>query len=84
MVQSLGINITKYFCCLYGGAGMAALGGVLVLTYSGMIHAGTEIEFGILAFIVVVIGGMGSFPGSILAAILVGLSGSFMAYYVPI
>lgn len=62
---------------------MAALGGVLLGPYSGVIHAGMGMDFAILAFIVVVIGGMGNFKGSILAAILVGLSGSFMAYYVP-
>ena len=84
MVQSLGINIHKVFMLVFMvGAGMAALGGVLVGPYSGVIHAGMGMEFAILAFIVVVIGGMGSFPGSILAAILVGISGSFMAYYVP-
>ncbi|MFE8700292.1 branched-chain amino acid ABC transporter permease [Cytobacillus sp. FJAT-54145] len=84
MVQALGINIQKVFMLVFMiGAGMAALGGVLLGPYSGVIHADMGMEFAILAFIVVVIGGMGSFPGSILAAILVGLSGSFMAYYVP-
>jgi branched-chain amino acid transport system permease protein len=84
MVQALGININKVFMLVFMiGAAMAALGGVLLGPYSGVIHAEMGMEFAILAFIVVVIGGMGSFPGSILAAILVGLSGSFMAYYVP-
>jgi len=84
MVQALGINIQKVFMFVFmAGAGMAALGGILLGPYSGVIHAEMGMEFAILAFIVVVIGGMGSFPGSILAAILVGLSGSFMAYYVP-
>ncbi|MDQ0153816.1 branched-chain amino acid ABC transporter permease [Robertmurraya andreesenii] len=84
MVQALGINIKRVFMLVFMiGAGMAALGGVLLGPYSGVIHAEMGMEFAILAFIVVVIGGMGSFPGSILAAILVGLSGSFMAYYVP-
>ncbi|WP_071396237.1 branched-chain amino acid ABC transporter permease [Bacillus tuaregi] len=84
MVQSLGINIQRVFMFVFmAGAGMAALGGVLLGPYSGVIHAGMGMEFAILAFIVVVIGGMGSFSGSILAAILVGVSGSFMAYYVP-
>lgn len=84
MVQSLGININKIFMFVFMiGSAMAALGGVLLGPYSGVIHAEMGMEFAILAFIVVVIGGMGSFPGSILAAILVGLSGSFMAYYVP-
>lgn len=84
MVQALGINIQKVFMLVFMiGAGMAALGGVLLAPYSGVIYAEMGLEFAILAFIVVVIGGMGSFPGSILAAILVGLAGSFMAYYVP-
>lgn len=84
MVQALGINIQKVFMFVFMiGAGMAALGGMLLGPYSGVIHAGMGMEFAILAFIVVVIGGMGNFKGSVLAAILVGLSGSFMAYYVP-
>ncbi|WP_147533159.1 branched-chain amino acid ABC transporter permease [Bacillus marasmi] len=84
MVQALGINIQRVFMLVFMvGAGMAALGGVLLGPYSGVIHAEMGMEFAILAFIVVVIGGMGNFSGSILAAILVGLSGSFMAYYVP-
>lgn len=84
MVQALGINIQRVFMLVFMvGAGMAALGGVLLGPYSGVIHADMGMEFAILAFIVVVIGGMGNFSGSILAAILVGISGSFMAYYVP-
>jgi branched-chain amino acid transport system permease protein len=84
MVQALGINIKKVFMFVFMiGSGMAALGGVLFGPYSGVIHAGMGLEFAILAFIVVVIGGMGNFTGSVMAAILVGLSGSFMAYYVP-
>ncbi|MGM0836917.1 MAG: branched-chain amino acid ABC transporter permease [Bacillota bacterium] len=84
MVQALGINIKRVFMLVFMvGAAMAALGGMLLGPYSGVIYAEMGLEFGILAFIVVVIGGMGSITGSVLAAILVGLSGSFMAYYVP-
>jgi branched-chain amino acid transport system permease protein len=84
MVQALGINIKKVFMLVFMfGSAIAALGGVLLGPYSGVIYAEMGLEFGILAFIVVVIGGMGSITGSVLAAILVGLSGSFMAYYVP-
>ncbi|WP_062350784.1 branched-chain amino acid ABC transporter permease [Bacillus kwashiorkori] len=84
MVQALGINIQKVFLFVFIlGSAMAALGGALLAPYSGVIYAEMGLEFAILAFIVVVIGGMGSFPGSLFAAILVGLSGSFMAYYVP-
>lgn len=84
MVQALGINIKKVFMYVFMiGSGMAALGGVLFGPYSGVIHAEMGMDFAILAFIVVVIGGMGNFTGSVLAAILVGLSSSFMAYYLP-
>lgn len=84
MVQALGINIKKIFMFVFMiGSAMAALGGALLGPYSGSIYAEMGLEFAILAFIVVVIGGMGSFTGSLFAAILVGLSGSFMAYYVP-
>ena len=84
MVQALGINIKRVFLFVFmTGAALAALGGALMAPYSGVIYAEMGMEFAILAFIVVVIGGMGSFPGSLLAAILVGLAGSYMAYYVP-
>jgi branched-chain amino acid transport system permease protein len=84
MVQSLGINIRFVFMAVFMvGAALAALSGILHAPYSGVIYAEMGLEFSILAFIVVVIGGMGSFTGSLFAAILVGLAQAFMAYYVP-
>ncbi|WP_019120211.1 branched-chain amino acid ABC transporter permease [Brevibacillus massiliensis] len=84
MVEVLGFNIKKVFLSVFMlGSGMAALGGVLFAPYSGVIHAEIAMDYGILAFIVVVIGGMGSVAGSALAAVLVGLLGAYMAYYVP-
>ncbi|SEI80659.1 amino acid/amide ABC transporter membrane protein 1, HAAT family (TC 3.A.1.4.-) [Bhargavaea ginsengi] len=84
MVQALGIDINKVFLYVFmAGAALAALAGALMAPYSGVVYAEMGLEFAILAFIVVVIGGMGSFPGSLLAAILVGLAGSYMAYFVP-
>ncbi len=84
MVQALGINIKKVFALVFMfGAGLASLGGVLLGPYSGAINPSIGMEKMLLAFIVVVIGGMGSIKGSALAGILVGLSGAFMAYYFP-
>jgi len=84
MVQALGINIKRVFLYVFmTGAALAALGGALMAPYSGVIYAEMGMDFAILAFIVVVIGGMGSFPGSLLAAILVGLAGGYMAYFMP-
>ncbi|NNV07805.1 branched-chain amino acid ABC transporter permease [Geobacillus sp. C56-T2] len=84
MVQALGINIRNVFLFVFIlGASMAGLSGILLGPYSGVIHSGIGLEYGILAFIVVVIGGMGSIVGSVLASVLVGLAGSFAAYYIP-
>ncbi|GAB6004705.1 branched-chain amino acid ABC transporter permease [Geobacillus kaustophilus GBlys] len=84
MVQALGIDIRKVFLFVFIlGASMAGLSGILLGPYSGVIHSGIGLEYGILAFIVVIIGGMGSMLGSVLASVLVGLAGSFAAYYVP-
>lgn len=84
MVQALGINIKKVFLFVFIlGSSMAALGGMLFAPYSGVIHAGIGMDYGILAFIVVVIGGMGSIVGSAMAALLVGILGAFMTYFVP-
>lgn len=84
MVQALGINIKRVFLYVFmTGSALAALGGLLMAPYSGVVYAEMGMEYAILGFIVVVIGGMGSFSGSLMAAILVGLAGSFMAYYVP-
>lgn len=84
MVQALGINIKRMFLYVFmTGSALAALGGMLMAPYSGVIYSEMGMEYAILGFIVVVIGGMGSFSGSLMAAILVGLAGSFMAYYVP-
>lgn len=84
MVQALGVNIKRVFLLVFmTGAALAAFGGALMAPYSGVIYAEMGLDFAILAFIVVVIGGMGSFPGSLFAAALVGLAGSYMAYYVP-
>ena len=84
MVQALGINIRKIFLFVFMlGAGMAGLAGLLFGPYSGVIYAEIGLEYGILAFIVVIIGGMGSVLGSMLAAVLVGVLGAYAAYFLP-
>ena len=47
MVQALGINIKRIFMFVFMlGSGMAALSGILLGPYSGVIHAGMGLEFG--------------------------------------
>lgn len=84
MVQALGFNIKSIFSFVFLlGAGMAALGGALLAPYSGVVFSEMGMHYAVLAFIVVIIGGMGSVKGSAIAALLVGLVGAFMAFYLP-
>ncbi|MEK5271428.1 branched-chain amino acid ABC transporter permease [Aeribacillus sp. FSL K6-8394] len=84
MVQALGINIKGVFSFVFLlGAGMAALGGFLLGPYSGVIFADMGMQYAVLAFIVVIIGGLGSIQGAAVASIIVGLAGAYTAYYYP-
>lgn len=73
MVGALGISLQPYMASVAAlGIGLAALAGVLLAPiYS--IHPAMGQEIITPAFVVVVIGGLGSFWGVILAALLVGL-----------
>ncbi|MBT9176397.1 MAG: High-affinity branched-chain amino acid transport system permease protein LivH [Firmicutes bacterium] len=84
MVQALGINIKLYFAAVFaGGAGLAALGGALYAPLVGSVWSGMGIDNQILAFIVVILGGMGSFYGSAVGSILIGLTSAFTAWFFP-
>ena len=73
MVGALGISLQPYMAAVAGlGIGLAALAGVLLAPiYS--IHPAMGQEIITPAFVVVVIGGLGSFLGVVVAALLVGL-----------
>jgi branched-chain amino acid transport system permease protein len=74
MVQALGINVRRIFTLVFAlGTGLAALGGVAAAPFVG-VNPGLGQEFLLLAFIAVVIGGMGSYSGAALGALLVGLA----------
>jgi branched-chain amino acid transport system permease protein len=83
MANALGVDIRRIRSWVFGiGCGLAALGGVLaaplVTASNGM--AGTVI---IDAFVIVIIGGMGSFLGSLIGALLIGFVQVFGNYYAP-
>ena len=83
MANALGVDVKLIRSCVFGiGCGLAALGGVLaaplVTASNGM--AGTVI---IDAFVIVIIGGMGSFLGSLIGALLIGFVQVFGNYYAP-
>lgn len=81
MVHALGTDVDLVRTGVFGlGCAMAALGGVLaaplVTAFLGM---GTTVV--IDAFVIVIIGGMGSFLGSLIGSILVGFVQVLGAYY---
>jgi branched-chain amino acid transport system permease protein len=77
MVEALGINVRRVFTLVFAlGAGLAGLGGVVAAPFLG-VYPGMALEFLLQAFIVVVIGGLGSVPGAALGALLVGLARAY-------
>jgi branched-chain amino acid transport system permease protein len=83
MSSALGINVGRvYFVTFTSGAALGALGGALTApTISVVPGIGAEVI--VLAFAVVVIGGLGSLPGAALGAIIVGLVRSAAVHYQP-
>jgi branched-chain amino acid transport system permease protein len=82
MVQALGIDVQRAFTIVFAIGGMAAgLAGMLAGTYYGTIDPGRGTSMLIFAFIVVIIGGLGSVTGSAVAAIVVGVLQQFLNYY---
>ncbi len=73
MVGALGVNIQLLFAAVFAlGAALAGLAGMLITPITGAsIGMGNEII--IVAFVVIIVGGIGSMKGAFIAAILVGL-----------
>jgi branched-chain amino acid transport system permease protein len=82
MVTALGIDVRKAFTLVFALGGVAAaLAGVLSGVYFGAIDPERGTSLLIFAFIVVVIGGLGSIAGSAVAAVIVGLTQQYANYY---
>lgn len=82
MVTALGIDVRKAFTLVFAVGGAAAgLGGVLASQYFGYVspHLGGSLL--IFAFIVTVIGGLGSLTGAAVASVLVAVLQQFANYY---
>ena len=84
MVAVLGIRLQPYMTAIVVlGVGLAALAGVLFAPISG-VHPAMGSDIMTAAFVVVVIGGLGSFWGVVLAALLVGVvRGVTVQFYAP-
>jgi branched-chain amino acid transport system permease protein len=74
MARALGYDLSKLRLLVFGlGAGLAGLAGIIMVPIWGLRpHVGVDVV--IPAFLIIVLGGVGSFWGAVIAAILVGLS----------
>jgi branched-chain amino acid transport system permease protein len=72
MAEALGINVKRVYVQAFTiGCLMAGLGGAVVMPLSGAV-LGMGVDALILAFVVVVIGGLGSLEGALVGALIVG------------
>jgi len=83
MAEIVGVRVPVMFTAVFAfGAWLAALGGALAAPHQSVGPAMGE-HIIIESFIVVVIGGMGSFPGAFVGALILGLLSSFGTTLVP-
>lgn len=81
MAKSFGIPVNRVYSWVFGlGAGLAAAGAVLVVPIQ-QAHYLMGHDPLLLSFIVVIIGGLGSLPGTVIAAILIGMSDGIISVF---
>lgn len=80
---SMGINVSRFYLVTFTvGTALAAVGGALTAPTVSVVP-GMGVEVIVLAFAVVVIGGLGSLQGAALGALIVGLVRSAAIHYLP-
>lgn len=83
MSQAMGINVNAVFLVTFVlGAMLGALGGAYVAPTIS-VNPGVGVEVIVLAFAVVVIGGMGSIPGAMIGSLVVGVSRAASVHLFP-
>jgi branched-chain amino acid transport system permease protein len=83
MALLLGINVDKVISTTFVvGSALAALGGVLIANHIGQINFFIGFIAGIKAFTAAVLGGIGSIPGAVLGALILGWTESFSTGYI--
>lgn len=81
MALAFGIPVERVYAMVFGiGAGLAALAAVLIVPIS-QAHYLMGADPLLLSFIVVIIGGLGSLPGTVVAAVLIGLSDGIISVF---
>lgn len=81
MALAFGIPVERVYAMVFGiGAGLAALAAVLIVPIQ-QAHYMMGADPLLLSFIVVIIGGLGSLPGTVVAAIIIGLSDGIISVF---
>ena len=81
MLDGLGVNVRRVFTLTFAGsAALAALAGLLLAPVF-TVYPQMGVEMILLAFIVVILGGMGSMGGSVVAAVVIGLAQSLFSLW---
>jgi branched-chain amino acid transport system permease protein len=84
MISALGVDISKLYTMVFAlGAALAGLAGALVGAIQS-VQVGMGEPVLILAFVVIVIGGIGSIKGALVGALLVGLTDTLGGVLLPI
>lgn len=84
MAAAIGIRVPILYTAVFVlGAWLSALGGALAVPYVGLLTTGMGEAVIINAFVVVVIGGLGSLKGAFLGALFIGLLNSFGTRFLP-
>ncbi len=84
MIAALGVDISKLYTLVFAlGAALAGLAGALVGAIQS-VQVGMGEPVLILAFVVIVIGGIGSIKGALVGAILVGLTDTLGRFLLPL
>ncbi|MCG8529892.1 MAG: branched-chain amino acid ABC transporter permease LivH, partial [Desulfovibrionales bacterium] len=82
MTQLLGVNTNNIIALTFViGAALAAIAGVLLSLYYGVINPYLGFIAGLKAFTAAVLGGIGSIPGAMLGGLLLGIAESFTSGY---
>ncbi len=83
MIAALGVDISKLYTLVFAlGAALAGLAGALVGAIQS-VQVGMGEPVLILAFVVIVIGGIGSIKGALVGALLVGLTDTLGGVFLP-
>jgi branched-chain amino acid transport system permease protein len=83
MVKVLGINMPAMFTLVFGiGSFMAGLAGALAAPLYA-VQPSLSSQWIVLTFVIVIVGGIGSFWGAIVGGLLIGILSSFMSLLWP-